>query len=229
MAEPSVPQRDSPHELLSATRRLTLQVRQAQRGTWFPLLVFGVITLASLPSLVNGHHVTDCRMLSPGKVCLAFSPWSYAYWPLALVLAYSVVAVFYLGRARRRGVGTRVRPYIFAGVIIAAAATGASLWLVTHPGPAGYPPAAPSPTTELLYRLVSPEASIGLALLVLAWVERNSALLLFGLVYLVVACSGWIHDHRSWPRFLLVVTAAMLLAGSAGFAVGERRARQAPS
>jgi hypothetical protein len=229
MAEPPVPQRDSPHELLSATRRLTLRVRQAQRGTWFPLLLFGVITLASGPFLVSSHHAIDCRMLSPGKVCLAFSPWSYVYWPLALVLAYAVVAVFYLHRARRRGVGTRVRPYVFAGIIIAAAATGASLWLVTHPEATGYPSAVPSPTTQLLYRLVSPEVGIGLALLVLAWVERNGALLLFGLMYLVVACSGWIHDHRSWPRFLLVVTAAMLIVGSIGFALAERRARQSTS
>ena len=224
MAESRVPQRDSPHELLSATRRLALRVRQAQRGTWFPLLLFGVITLASGPFLVSSHRAVDCRMLTPGRVCLAFSPWSYVYWPLALVLAYAAVAVFYLHRARRRGVGTRVRPYVLAGVIIAAAASGASLWLVTHPQAIGYPSAVPSPTTELLYRLVSPEAGIGLALLVLAWVERNSALLLFGLTYLVVTCSGWLHDHGSWPRFLLAATAAMLIAGSIGFALAERRA-----
>jgi hypothetical protein len=229
MADAAVPQRDSPDEMLSATRRLILRVRQAQRGTWFPLLLFGVITLASLPFLVSSHHVIDCRNLSPEKACLAFSPWSYLYWPPALVLAYAVVAVFYLHRARRRGVGTRVRPYVLAGIIIAAAATGASLWLVTHPEAAGYPPAAPSPATELLYRLVSPEAGIGLALLVLARVERNRALLLFGLVYLVVTCSGWIHDHRSLPRFLLVVTAAMLIAGSIGFALAERRTGQSTS
>lgn len=224
MAESPVPQRDSPRERLSATRGLALRVRQAQRGTWFPLLLFGVITLASGLFLVGGHHAVDCRTLSPGKVCLAFSPWSYLYWSLALVLAYAVVAVFYLHRARRRGVGTRVRPYVFAGIIIAAAATGGSLWLLTHPQATGHPPAVPSPATELLYRLVSPEAGIGLALLVLAWVERHSALLLFGLMYLVVACSGRIHDQRSWPRYFLVVTAAMLIAGSIGFALAERRA-----
>jgi hypothetical protein len=229
MAEPSVPQRDSPYELLSATRRLTLQVRQAQRGTWFPLLLFGVMTLTSWPFLVSGHHAVGCRTLSPGRVCLAFSPWSCVYWPLASLLAYAVVAVFYLHRTRRRGVGTRVRPYVFAGIIMAAATTGASLWLVTHPEATGYPSAVPSPATQLLYRLVSPEVGIGLALLVLAWVERNSALLLFGLMYLVVACSGRIDDHLSSPRFVLVVTAAMLIAGGIGFALAERRAGQSTS
>jgi hypothetical protein len=229
VADTPAPQRDSPHELLRATRRLTLRVRQAQRGTWFPLLLFGLITLASWPFLVSSHRAVDCRVLSPGRTCLAFSPWSYVYWPLALVLAYAAVAVFYLHRARRRGVGTPVRPYVWAGIIIAAAAAGASLWLVTHPEAAGYPSAAPPPATELLYRLVSPEAGIGLALLVLAWVERHTALLLFGLMYLAVAGSGWIDDHRSWPRFFLVVTAAMLIGGSAGFGLAERRARRPAS
>jgi hypothetical protein len=228
MADSPAPQRDSPHELLSATHRLTLQVRQAQRGTWFPLLLFGLITLASGPFLLGSHHAIDCRMLSHGRACLAFLPWSYVYWPLALVLAYTVVAVFYVHRARRRGVGTRVRPYVFAGVIIAAAATGVSLWLVTHPEALGYPSALPS-RTQLLYRLLSPEVGIGLALLVLAWVERNGALLLFGLVYLGVACSGSIYDHHSLPRFLLVITAAMLIAGSIGFALTERRAARSAS
>jgi hypothetical protein len=229
MADMSAVRRDGPDELLSGTRRLTLRVRQAQRGTWFPLLLFGVITLASAPLILSSRNVVDCRVLSHGRVCLAFSPWSYVYWPLASVLGYAVVAVFYLHRARRRGIGTRVRPYAFAGVITAAAATGVSLWLVLRPAAGGYPPAAPSSATELLYRLVSPEAGIGLALLVLAWVERNSALLLFGLAYLVIACSGWMQDHRSLPGFLLAVTGAMLIAGGIGFALAERRTGQSAS
>jgi len=36
--------------MLAAVRRLTRQVRRAQRGTWFPLLVFAAITLISIPS-----------------------------------------------------------------------------------------------------------------------------------------------------------------------------------
>jgi hypothetical protein len=210
------------------TRRLTRQVRQAQRGTWFPLLLFGVITLASLPLLVSSHQAIDCRALSPGRVCLAFSPWSYVYWPLASVSAYSAVAVFYLYRARRRGVGARVRPYVLAGVIVASATTGVSVWLITHHG-AGYPSAAPSPAIRLLYRMVSPEAAIGLSLLVLAWVERNVALLLFGLVYLAIVCSGWGHDHGALPRFLVVATSAVLIVGGIGFALAERRAGQSAS
>lgn len=121
-----------------------------------------------------------------------------------------------------------MRPYVFAGVILASAATGVSLWLIRHHGP-GYPSAAPSPAIRLLYRIVSPEAGIGLAVLVLAWVERNVALLLFGIVYLAMVCAGWGHDHGSLPRFLVVATSAVLIVGSIGFALAERRAGQSAS
>jgi hypothetical protein len=74
--EPVSPQ-DGPHELLSATRRLTRQVRRAQRGTWFPLLLFAVLTLASIPIIRYNRHLADCRVTHPGEeVCIAFSPGS---------------------------------------------------------------------------------------------------------------------------------------------------------
>lgn len=226
MTDAPVSPQDGPRELLSATRRLTRQVRQAQRGTWFPLLLFAVLTLASIPIIRYNRHHIDCRAPNPDlKVCIAFAPAWYVYWPLALVLAYAAIAAFYVHRARRRGVGTRVRPYVITGVIIAVVATGISLWLVTHPGVVGYPSFAPP---GLLFRLVSPQGAIGLALLVLAWVERNRALLVFGLVYLVIVGFGWILIPRSSWLFL-ASTAAVLLLGSLGFALAERRAQRPAS
>src|SRR5690348_5138118 len=147
MTDTPVSPQDGPRELLSATRRLTRQVRHAQRGTWFPLLLFAVLTLASIPIIRYNRHLIDCRATPPDlKVCIAFAPASYVYWPLALVLAYAAIAAFYVRRAHSRGVGTRVRPYVITGAIIALAATGVSLWLVTHPGVVGYPLAG-SPAT----------------------------------------------------------------------------------
>jgi hypothetical protein len=228
MTDTPVSPQDGPRELLSATRRLTRQVRHAQRGTWFPLLLFAVLTLASIPIIRYNRHLIDCRATPPDlKVCIAFAPASYVYWPLALVLAYAAIAAFYVRRAHSRGVGTRVRPYVITGVIIALAATGVSLWLVTHPGVVGYPLAG-SPATMFLPRLVSPQGAIGLALLVLAWVERNRALLVFGLVYLVIVGFGWIILPHS-PWLFLASTAAVLLLGSLGFALAERRAQRPAS
>jgi len=225
MTDASVPPQEGPQELLSATRRLTRRVRQAQRGTWFPLLLFAGLTLASIPITLSSRRAFDCRAVPGGRVCVGFSPWSYVYWPLALVLAYVAIAAFYVHRARSRGVGTRVRPYVIAGVVIAVVGTGVSLWLVTHPEVSGYP-FPPSPATMSLFRLVSPEGAIGLALLVLAWVERNRALLVFGLVYLVIVASGWILAPHYPPWYSPLIAAAVLLLGSIGFALAERRARR---
>jgi hypothetical protein len=226
MTDTPVSPQDGPHELLSATRRLTRQVRQAQRGTWFPLLLFALLTLASIPIIRYNRHLADCRVTHPGaEVCIAFSPGSYVYWPLALVLAYAAIAAFYVHRAHSRGVGTRVRPYVITGAIIAVVATGISLWLVTHPGILGYPFTTPSAAMEFLNRLVSPQGAIGLALLVLARVERSRALLVFGLVYLVIVGFSWIILPHS-PWLFLVTTAAVLLLGSIGFALAGRRAQR---
>jgi hypothetical protein len=227
MTDTPAPPQDGPRELLSATRRLTRRVRQAQRGTWFPLLLFAGLTLASIPITLSSRHAIDCRPVPAGRVCVGWSPGAFIYWPLALVLAYAAIAAFYVHRARKRGVGTRVRPYVITGAIIAVVATGASLWLVTHAEDFGFPAPA-SPATALLYRLATPEAAIGLALLVLAWVERNRALLVFGLAYLVIVGFGWILTPQS-PWSHQATTAAVLLLGSIGFALAERRARRSAS
>jgi hypothetical protein len=227
MTHESVPPADSPHELLSAVRDLTRQVRIAQRGTWFPLLVFAAITLAVIPVYRYApRHLGPCRSGPQGtSVCTAIIPSVLVYWPIALVLAYAAIAGFYVRQSRRRGVGSRVRPYVIVGVIIAVLLAAASLWRAFHPltpssslQSLGLPPAH-----EFVYGLATPAAAIGLALLVLAWVERNRALLAYSLVYLVVVliqANRVIHSSSPW-YFLpqLLIPAAMLLLGSAGFAV----------
>lgn len=158
---------DDPDRLLSNTRELAQRGRKDQRATWFPLLVFAVLTFASIPvRRYSGHHL-DC--LAVPKVCTVYSDAEFVYWPIALVLAYVAIAAFYIRRSRARGVGTRVRPYAIAGIIIAVALTGVALWELHNP------PVRPLGLNGLAYHLASPGAAIGLALLVLAWAERNRA------------------------------------------------------
>jgi hypothetical protein len=89
------------------------------------------------------------------------------------------------------------------------------------------------PAAWLIHGLVSPLAVIGLALLVLAWVERHWALLAYTLVYLAIGAvqgNQVIHSSSRW-FFLpyLLVPAAVLLLGAAAFALfrpsAEARAR----
>jgi hypothetical protein len=50
------------------------------------------------------------------------------YWPIAQVLAYAAIAAFYIRRSQAHGIGTRVRPYAIAGIIIAILGAGVTLW-----------------------------------------------------------------------------------------------------
>ena len=133
------------------------------------------------------------------------------------MLAYAAIAAFYVHRARSRGVGARVLPYVVAGIAAGLVFGIASAW--SHQlGVLGYFPTGP--------------ISIGLALFVLARVERNWPLLAFAAGYLVVALlASGVGVRRVGPNlgpmwgFLpaLVVAGGALLLGGVGFALAERR------
>jgi Winged helix DNA-binding domain len=116
----------------------------------------------------------------PARVCTAYPPALLVYWPTALVLAYALIAAFYIRRSQARGVGTRVRPYVVAGIILALAMTGSLLWTLYHP--LAFTLAAPG----LFSAPHSYPFAIGLALVVLSGAERNGALLDLALGYLAV-------------------------------------------
>lgn len=217
---------DSPREVVAAVRDLTRQVRFAQRGTWFPLLVLAGVNLAAAPVYrFAPHHVGPCREGGQGhSVCSGYIPGVLVFWPVALVLAYVLIARFYVRQARRRGVGTRVRPYVITGVVLAAVLAAASLWRAVHPLPlrnvGGASIAHPGLT---LLSFATPATAVALALLVLAWVEANRLLLAFSVIFLgivLVQAGVVIHSTSRW-YFLpqLLVPAAILLLGCAGFAL----------
>ena len=212
---------DDPQRLLSSTRELTQRVRRDQRATWFPLLVFAVLTFASIPvRRYSGHHL-DCAAVP--RVCTVYSDAEFVYWPVALVLAYVAIAAFYIRRSRARGVGTRVRPYAIAGIIIAVVLTGVALWEVRNP------PVHPVGLSGLAYQLARPAGAIGLALLVLAWAERNRALLLLTLAYLaavlVPITFGPLQPGAPWYLYPAVFPGSVLLLGGIGFALAQRPLR----
>lgn len=246
-----VPAPDTPRELLASHRDLTRRVRAAQRGTWFPLVLLGMLTLGAIPVTRFGGHVRSCRNVptpaGPGRVCSVTSAWLLAYWIIALVLAYAAIAWFYVRRARRRGLGTPVRPYVLAGIGIAALVTSVGLWIAYDPPGilstfAGLHLQPASRTAILLLRLVgTPVSAVGLALLVLSWVERNPALLLFTVGYLSVVLArislGWSTTPPApelgvtgSPWFFLpnlVIPGGLLLLGGLGFALAQRRRQRA--
>jgi hypothetical protein len=146
------------------------------------------------------------------------------YWPIALVLAYALIAGFYLRRARARGIGTRVLPYVVCGVLLAALTGGAAAWADTHPPVGEYDVLGlhlQPGQGAWLFQLLSPAAAIGLGLLVLAIVERSLALFVLAVGYVVFAFVplydlGWVIARPSpWaalPR-LVIGGGVLLLAG----------------
>jgi hypothetical protein len=219
---------DDPRRLLSGVRDLVRRVRKTQRATWFPLLVFAAVTFAAIPLSRVGHrHLGTCVAGAAGHmVCTFYSYVGFAYWPIALVLSYVAIAAFYIRRSRASGVGTRVRPYVIAGITLALAVTGAVLWTLYHPpGTVGA-----LPVLNDLFPLmpgVRYSCAIGLALLVLAWAERNRALLVLTLGYLAVVLApisfGWANGRLQWG-FLpqLVYGGSVLLLGGIGFAMAQK-------
>ena len=204
----------------------------AQRATWFPLLVFATVTFGAIPASGIGRgHLGTCMPNPPaGRVCTVYSYLGFSYWPVAFVLAYAAIAIFYVRRSRARGVGTRVRPYLIAGIILAMAMTGAVLWSLYHPGTA-----QALPTVSGLLPLtpgVRYSCAIGLALIVLAWAERNRALLLLIAGYLALVLQpisfGATNGHGRWafaPQ--LVIDGSVLLLGGIGFLLAQRPWRRA--
>jgi hypothetical protein len=216
---------DDPRQLLSGARELTRQVRRTQRATWFPLLVLAAVTFAAIPFRYSPHRLGTCAATGSVRVCTAYPPALLVYWPTALVLAYAVIAAFYIRRSRARGVGTRVRPYVVAGIILALAMTGSLLWTLYHPlaftlaGPGLFP--APH----------SYPFAIGLALVVLSWAERNEALLALALGYLaivlVTATVVSVSGHGLGYPVQLAIPGSILLLGGIGFLLAQRPGRRA--
>jgi hypothetical protein len=217
---------NDPRQLLSGTRELTRQVRKTQRATWFPLLVLAAVTFAAIPFRYSPHRLGTCAATGPGRVCTVYPPALLVYWPTALVLAYAAIAAFYIRRSQARGVGTRVRPYVVAGIILALTMTGSLLWTLYHP--LAFTLAGPG----LFSALHSYPFAIGLALVVLAWAERNGALLALALGYsavvLVVVTFGTVSGHRGlgFP-VQLVIAGSVLLLGGIGFLLAQQPWRRA--
>jgi hypothetical protein len=182
MTTDSRPAGDDPRRLLSDVRELTGQVRRDQRLTHVALLVLAAVTFVAIPFDWLFMQV-DCD----GSGCVFARRGMLYYWPPALLIAYAVIAVHYVRAARARGLGARVLPYAITGaataLLLTVAYSAAAAYFPTHPPFDGGPPPY---WWIVLDRLMAPWGLIGLALLVLARIERNVALLLFTVGYLVL-------------------------------------------
>ncbi|GLW33335.1 hypothetical protein [Actinoplanes regularis] len=226
MTTESVPAGGDARRLLTEMRDLTRRVRVDQRVTWLALSVLAAATLIGIPFDYLLLKL-DC---TGGGLCGFDRQGVLFYWPPVLLLAYAVIAFCYIRVARSRGLGARVLPFAFTGagltVLFLAAWIGMRGYLAHHVVDHPFPD-----WVMLLDRLVAPWGLIGVALLVLARLERNLGLLLFTLGYLVVALVpvdfGW-HWHGQERTMFLpqqIINGTVLLLGAIGFALAGRRQR----
>lgn len=191
---------------LSFTHDLACRVRREQRATWLQRLVSALVTYLAVPITRAGHVARPC---APPHRCLR--PANCASVRGAQLDGLRLLAdrAHRLLRAHRRllrphvparGAGTRIRPYVATGLLLAVVVIAASMWAAHTVVTGGYDLLGLQVQGPDLYRLIAPACATGLALLVLATVN---VLALFGvsLLYLVIAVGrvdlGWTIDRNS--------------------------------
>jgi len=228
MTTDSVPAGGDPRRLLSDVRTLAHRVRLDQRVTWVALLVLAAVSFAGIPA----HWLSlraDCgQAFADGGACHLRGLDRGYFWLPALLLAYTAIAVYAVRVTRALGLGARVLPYVLTGVALAVLSAAAWMTVFLYWN-SHQPPTEPLPSwVMLLDRLIAPAGTIGVALLVLAWLERHLALLVFALGYLAVVLvpinfgwgAHWGGETDSLPQ--QVINGTVLLLGAVGFAVARR-------
>jgi len=178
-----------PEELLSDLARLRRQARSARHAYWFPLVLFGLLTCASVPfyvSDVTQAGVGVAILRAPGPPTLLggeqaggnglFLAW---YWALALVAGYLLTWAWYRRHQRRVGIKTPARAFTTTGIVLAALAFLGPLLAADLPF--GYGPVPP--VEDLWVRGTFAFLIAAAGLWVLAWAERSRALALITLAY----------------------------------------------
>jgi hypothetical protein len=213
---------------LAGAQHLRRRTRATAARYWFPLVVFGAITLGATPlytespasgfvaeSYVGGFFVNRAQRLS-------------LYWLLGMVAGYLATVAYVRWRAGRSGLTVRIRPFVISGL-----AMFAILILVSPAGlslvglPAGWTPWIR--VGDLFIRGLTPVLTIAIALLVLAAFERSVVFAAYCLGFLGVALAVNLYDVGNVTyRMGLgqhglqanVVTAGLaLLLGGLGFGV----------
>lgn len=230
------------------------QRRVPAAGYWFPLIVFGLLSVASLPfskatsaPLPTGTAVfTRVVYLTAGRVEYlgggsANPPFPFPlgwYWVGTLAAGTLLTAAWYRWRDRRTGTRTPLRPYLVTGLALAAIAAALPLlgW--------GVPIELRGPEAggwllwlDVLWRLgIFVLLAVAAGLAILAWAEHSRVLAVITVLYAAAVClSGWVDVQQSQRLVMfssypyadpavLLPAAVLLLAGLGAALAGRLRA-----
>lgn len=229
---------------------LQSRTRRARRAMWFPLVLFGLVILASAPLYLHVHGditpvpasltpdvrataLTDAasggssgllQFITGGM--FTFSPLNITiFWLVAGPMAYLATAGFYWLHARRRGVATSTRAYVLAGLGLFSLLVVTSTPLIPIPVPG-----------DLMVRGLTPLLAVSLGLFVLARIERSWALLAFAVPFFALTVVANLYDMANVAYRLgfgsaglevnVIVVGSILLIAGAIFGLGQGRTRQ---
>jgi hypothetical protein len=190
-----------PEELLSDLDRLRREARSARHAYWFPLILFGLLTCASVP-----FYVSDVTQAAPGVAIMRvttppsllggeqagrnglFLGW---YWALALIAGYLLTYAWYRRHQRRVGLRTPARAVTITGIVLAAVAFLGPLLAASLPFPHAL---IGLPVGDLWVRGTFAFLIAAAGLWMLAWAERSRALAVIALVYTGSALLASLYD-----------------------------------
>ncbi|MGB6454770.1 MAG: hypothetical protein WBH47_09810, partial [Streptosporangiaceae bacterium] len=233
-----------PAELLAEVRAVRRRARLARHAYWFPLVLFGLLTLASVPFYIREYPVGSgvfetgpgLRVLQSGFLggpgLLEVAKGTAYFWLGAMLLGITATVLWYRWRGNRIGLRTPARGYLITGLALISLAllipvlSGRSLRMpLLWPG--GY-------VISDLFPLVL----IGLGLCVLAWSERSTGLAAISVGYLAVSLVANLYELNNLLYRLhwnltpaaaalpnVVLPALVLLLAGAGAWIVQRRNR----
>jgi hypothetical protein len=241
---------ETPERMLGEAKAVRRRTRSARHAYWFPLVVFGLLALASSPFYIQ--HIPTKRgvYVIRGAEGPAFlHPSSFDgfgilhgrvgpyYWLGAILVGVAATAVWYRWRGDRVGLRTPVRGYVLTGLALLVLALGipaltssAASWL------------AVLMSGDMVVRGTFPLVIIGIGLCYLAWAERSLALSLIAAGYLGLSLVTSLYDIENilyrlgWslgpdvsglPNVVLPAL-VLLLAGAGAWVVQHRYGPLAP-
>lgn len=236
---------ETPEQLLGAARTARRQARRARHAYWFPLVLFGLLTCASIPFYIQRFSASSgvYSLRGPARYFNSYYLGGFGfltgrylgfYWLGAMLVGLAATALWYRLRGNRVGLRTPSRGFVVTGLVllvlallipVVAARGGVGPFFFLMPG-------------DLLVRGTFPFVLIGIGLWVLAWAERSVALTVIAAGYLALALVASLYDIENvfyrlgWnlsPRASglpnVVLPALVLLLSGAGAWVVQRRSR----
>jgi hypothetical protein len=223
--------------LLSDVRRLRRETRSARHAYWLPLVLFGLLTCASVPFYIRplpsgsaGGFGTPAFYVRGfgGFIGPGWRAYLALYWLVAIAAGLTLTFLWYRRRGRQVGLATPARGFLMTGVVVCLLALVLSA-VGLLPG-------------DLIIRSTLPFLIIAAGLWTLARAERSRALLAVAAIYTGTALLaslynienvlfrlGWKPSRGQWqltslPNVLLPAL-VLLAAGTAAFVV-QRRTRR---